>query len=107
MHGDLSSKMLRSTAVGIVLLGLLSGGVPGVKAAQSLTLAWDSSADTNVVGYRVYYGSTTRSYTNSVDVGNATSATISGLQDGSTHYFAATAYNNIGLESAYSSELTV
>ncbi|MFO1477825.1 MAG: Ig-like domain-containing protein [Verrucomicrobiota bacterium] len=73
-------------------------------AAQSVTLAWDASSDTNVVGYRVYYGVASRTYTNMVDVGNTTTATITNLADGTTYYFAATAYNGVGLESDYSNE---
>ena len=107
MVGDFALKTVRSAVVGFVLLGSLFGYPPGVKAAQSLTLAWDQSADSSVTGYRVYYGGASRSYTNSVDAGTATSVTISGLEDGSTHFFAATAYNNIGLESTYSSEIAV
>jgi len=73
-------------------------------ATQSVTLAWDPSPDTNVVGYRVYYGVVSRTYTNVVNVGNATNVTINGLVEGTTYYFAATAYNSLGMESDYSAE---
>ena len=58
-----------------------------------------------MVGYRVYYGVASRTYTNMVDVGAATNVTISGLVEGKTYYFAATAYNILGLESDYSDEV--
>src|SRR5258708_5166666 len=61
-------------------------------AANSVTLAWDPSISTNVAGYRVYYGVASRSYTNSVNAGAATSVTITTLADATTYYFAATAY---------------
>src|ERR1043166_6892644 len=73
-------------------------------AANSVILAWDPSVSTNVTGYRVYYGVESHNYTNTVNVGAATSATISGLADGTTYYFAATAYSTDGIESDYSSE---
>jgi oxalate decarboxylase/phosphoglucose isomerase-like protein (cupin superfamily) len=73
---------------------------------QSVNLAWSPSPDTNVVGYRVYYGVVSRTYTNMVDVGAATNATISGLVEGATYYFAATAYNVLGLESDFSTEVS-
>ena len=38
---------------GILLFALLQNTVT---AAQSVTLAWDPSSNTNVVGYNVYYG---------------------------------------------------
>ncbi|MGD0614730.1 MAG: Ig-like domain-containing protein, partial [Verrucomicrobiota bacterium] len=69
-------------------------------------MAWDPSPDTNVVGYNVYYGVASRTYTNIVDVGDVTNATISGLVEGTTYYFAVTAYNILGMESAYSAEVS-
>jgi hypothetical protein len=73
-------------------------------AADSVTLAWDPSVSTNVAGYRVYYGVASGNYTNSVTVGSATNATVSGLAGATTYYFAATAYDVNGLESDFSSE---
>jgi hypothetical protein len=58
-----------------------------------------------VSGYRLYQGGTSRVYTNWVDSGSTTQATISGLTVGKTYYFAATAYNSSGVESDYSSEV--
>ena len=74
-------------------------------AASSLTLAWDPSTSTNVAGYRIYYGPSSRNYTNTLDVGNATSATLSNLVTGATYYFAATAYDTANLESDFSNEV--
>jgi hypothetical protein len=74
-------------------------------ATQKATLAWNLSPDSNVIGYRVYHGAASRSYTNIVDVGNATSVTISNLVEGATYYFAATAYNVLDMESEYSDEI--
>ena len=71
---------------------------------QSVTLAWDQTTDPYVGGCRTYYGVASPAYTNMVDVGNATDASIPGLVEATTYYFAATAYNTIGLESDYSNE---
>jgi hypothetical protein len=96
----------RITGLTKFLGGLLILVVLGttVQAVQSVTLTWEKSADPTVVGYNVHYGVACRTYTNSIDVGNATNATISGLVEGVTYYFAATAYNTLGLESDYSNE---
>jgi hypothetical protein len=71
---------------------------------QSVTLAWNPSPDSGVAGYRIYYGVGSRTYTNMVDTGTATNATIANLVAGATYYFAATSYNLLGLESDYSTE---
>lgn len=71
-----------------------------------VTFSWDKNAESNVAGYKIYYGSSSRSYNWFIDVGNVTSYTITGLSDGSTYYFAATAYDKSKKESKYSSEIS-
>jgi hypothetical protein len=71
--------------------------------AQSVTVAWNVVS--GAAGYRLYQGGTSRVYTNFTDVGSATQTTVSGLAAGKTYYFAATAYNSMGIESDYSSEI--
>ena len=73
--------------------------------ADSVTLIWNPSPGTNVAGYYVYYGGASRTYTNKSNVGNTTNATVSGILEGPTYFFALTAYNSDGLESDYSNEL--
>ena len=73
--------------------------------AATVTLAWDPNTEPELSGYRIHYGTTSGSYDYSVDVGNYTSCTISGLAEGTTYYFAATAYDSGNGESAYSNEL--
>jgi hypothetical protein len=69
-----------------------------------LSLEWDPNPETNIIGYRLYYGLSGGQYTTSVSVGNQTTYTLGNLTDGKTHYFAVTAYNSYG-ESGYSNEL--
>jgi hypothetical protein len=76
------------------------------KAVQSIAVTWNVSTDTNIVGYRIYTGSVSRSYTNVLILGKVTNATISGLVEGTTYYFTATSYNTLGLESPFSSEIS-
>lgn len=73
-------------------------------AAASVTLAWDASPDASVTGYRIYFGPASGAYTNSVAVGNVTNATVTSLKAGAIYYFAATAHDGSGLESAFSNE---
>jgi hypothetical protein len=99
-------------AVNRFVWGLVLGGVwLGVnalpaKAASSLIIAWTQSSNTNVVGYKVYFGNTSHLYTNVIIAGNVTSTIIPKIVGGMTYYIAATTYNAAGIESAYSTEVS-
>jgi hypothetical protein len=89
-----------------ILLGGLNCCLPTEAwAGQSVKLGWVQSTDPTVTGYKIYYGGTSGHYTNIVDVGNKTLATISNLVEGRTYYFVATAYTVLGMESLPSNEL--
>ena len=77
-----------------------------VPEGPSVTLVWNANTDPNVAGCNVYYGVASGSYTNMINVGNVTNATISGLVAGVTYYFAATAYDSAGAQSGYSAEVS-
>ena len=72
--------------------------------AGDVRLAWTASISTNVVGYKIYYGPASGVYTNTVAVGNTTNAAVTGLVEGVTYYFAATAFDDSGVESQFSNE---
>ncbi|HNY71892.1 MAG TPA: BACON domain-containing carbohydrate-binding protein, partial [Syntrophorhabdus sp.] len=76
--------------------------------AGQVTLAWNKNAEENVVGYNVYYGTSSRNYDFVLDVGDTTTVTISDIPNGFTYYFAVTAYDNSSpsLESTYSNEVS-
>jgi Fibronectin type III domain len=72
----------------------------------SATLAWQPSIDPLVVGYKIYYGTASHTYTNAIDVGNVTQATVSNLSEGVTYYFSVTAYTILDIESPFSNEVS-
>jgi len=96
--------------LGVLLLFALinipeSASADAFAGPSSMTLVWDRSPDADVVGYRVYLGSSSRRYTNSIYVGNVTANSFSGLTSGVSYYMAVTALDSSGLESDYSAEL--
>jgi len=102
--GRISRSLLLILSSFFVLVGLFLLPPPGSYAAQ-VTVAWDPETDPNVAGYKVYYGTASRSYQYNNDAGKNTTSTVSNLQTGTTYYFAVTAYNATGIESGYSAEV--
>ena len=90
----------------LVFFCLLTSGVTVAEASVTVTLAWDTNQEPDVIGYKVHYGTFSKNYQYTVDVNNNTSCTIGGLEEGKTYYIAVTAYNEL-FESDYSTELVV
>ncbi len=98
---------LKYSFLSAVVFGLLvsSSHVSG-QTSQSVPLAWDPSPSPNIVSYAVYYGTASRNYPYTTNVGNRLTATVSGLQPGQTYFFAVTARDSIGMESLPSGEIS-
>jgi len=83
----------------LILVGTVAAG------AERLTLAWDPSPSADVVGYRVYYGTNTRSYRFVTNGGLVLTQSVV-LPWRGRWFFAATAYDTNGLESDFSNEVS-
>jgi hypothetical protein len=82
-------------------------------STASTTLSWaapteneDGTALTDLAGYKIYYGTSSRNYTTEILIDNPSITTylVENLSPG-TYYFAATALNIADEESRYSGEL--
>src|SRR5437899_8821706 len=91
--------------LGACVLTVLCSLAPALSSAAQVTLAWDPNTETDLAGYKLYYSTSSGSYPSSVDVGNLTSYTLSGLLEGRIYYFAVTAYNLSLCESGFSNEV--
>lgn len=88
----------------LILFALLLGPTPLLFAEEAL-FTWDPSPDPDIIGYKLYYGTASGQYEESVDIGNTTSHLLSVVKPG-THYFAVTAYKPGPIESGFSNEVS-
>jgi hypothetical protein len=93
------------------VIGTSKGSV--TPSGTSVSLSWtapstnsDGSPLSDLAGYKVYYGPSSDSYIQSVDVGATAGATISSLSVGSW-CFAVTAYDTSGNESSHSNSVCI
>ncbi|MFA4837269.1 MAG: carboxypeptidase regulatory-like domain-containing protein, partial [Dehalococcoidia bacterium] len=89
-------------------------GLTATSSASGINLTWNANPESDIAGYKVYYGSTTgfpyqgtgAAQGNSpINVGNVTGFNLTGLTG--TQYIAITAYDTDGNESWYSGEMMV
>ncbi len=79
--------------------------------AAQVSFNWQPNSEASLAGYKIHYGTTSRNYTTTVDVGapipvdGRIHATIANIVESETLYFAATAYDTDGFNSEYSEEL--
>ena len=81
--------------------------------AGSIKLTWDAPSTniddtplTDLAGYKIYYGTESNFYSDSLNVGNITSYRVKQLGNGTTYYFNVTAYDHSGNESQLSNEIS-
>jgi fibronectin type III domain protein/galactose oxidase-like protein len=68
-------------------------------------LSWDPPNGFPVTGYKVYYGTASKTYQQAIDVGLTTTYAFSSLNGRTTYYFSVTSYNNSGAESCATNEV--
>ena len=88
----------------LILIFLLVVSLIGYSDTQ--TLSWDANTESDIAGYKMYYGDASGHYTNTIDVGKVTTMQVSNLLNGVTYFFVVTAYNTSGLESLPSNEVS-
>jgi hypothetical protein len=75
---------------------------------NTATLTWTAPTSGAAVGYRVYYGTASKNYSQTKGSGTysaTTNISLSDLPTGNTYYFAVTAVDAAGVESSYSNEV--
>jgi hypothetical protein len=94
------------------LLALILWGAQAL--AGQVQLAWDAPTTytdgtplTDLAGYHLYYWQNSAEVQQSVDVGNQTTYTLTGLVEGATYSVAVTAYTTSGTESSDSNRIVM
>jgi hypothetical protein len=87
------------------ILILCSLGLAGrTLGSQSVELTWNASPSLDIMSYKIYYGTQSGVYRDFVTVADISDVAVPGLQDGQTYYFAVSAVDGEGYESALSPE---
>ncbi len=85
-------------------------GTPSSTAPKtaSATVSWNANTEADLAGYRIYVGTRSGSYgvMGPFEVNNRTSFTITNLPVGATYFFAVSAFDKSGNESAKSAEVS-
>jgi Fibronectin type III domain len=71
-----------------------------------VTLTWPPSTDPYLLGYNIYYGTATQTYTSMIRVGKVTTVTIPNLVGGKTYYFMVKSYDVLGSIIQVSNEMS-
>jgi hypothetical protein len=91
--------------IGVIVIGIISL-FPSFCPAAALLVTWIANTDSDLAGYKVYYGTQSGTYGTIADVQKATSYQISNVQNGSTYYVTVASYDNSGNESSHSTEIS-
>ncbi len=101
-----SLASLASFSVGLWAFGLFYVLLSSMASAAPVTLAWDPVSDSDLAGYKLYYGNASGQYSFSVNVSDTTTTSLSGLDQNRIYYIAVTAYDTSGNESGFSNEVS-
>lgn len=92
------------------LFSLLLLSVPTLSEAALCTLSWNANAESDLAGYHVYHSMSSNGYVMGGFNFNTTQTSLTCEQmgvgmDGKLHYWTATAYDNVGNESSFATQV--
>jgi hypothetical protein len=104
-----AKKQLAITILSVIILVLpqtISRAAVVQESAAVAQVSWDLNPDPNVIGYKVHYGTESRTYRNTINTGLANTIEIGDLTPGQTYYFAVTDCY-VSEETDYSDEVSI
>ena len=112
---EIVAKCTRNLGLAVLLTAVLAAaglGTGSAAQAAQATLSWTASSSyvgggslSGPIGYKIHQGTASGNYSQTIDAGAQTSYTANNLSDGATYYFAVSAYDSLGNESALSAEV--
>ncbi|MGC9324384.1 MAG: hypothetical protein ACP5G0_06495 [Desulfomonilia bacterium] len=96
-----------TTGAKIVSIAVCLCIFPGVLFSAVVRISWNQNTETDLAGYKVYYGTSTGSYCSVLNVGMENRVDVSGFEEQQTYVFAVTAYDRSHNESAFSEEASI
>jgi len=75
--------------------------------ASNIEVTWDANTETDLAGYKVFYGTASGVYSDSVDVGKVLIYNICNVTQGKTYYVALKAYDTSNNLSEFSTEVSL
>jgi CxxC motif-containing protein (DUF1111 family) len=93
-----SQRFYALTAPAVIVIVQAPTGLHTIASGftNAIGLTWAASSTAGVTGYRIFYGTDSANLTNSLDVGNVTSANISDLISGQTYFLAVVTLTSSG-----------
>lgn len=76
-------------------------------SAQTVIVTWDANTEPDLAGYKIYYGTQSRTYDTIINIGADTIKLLNGFEVDKEYFFAVTAYDSAGNESEYSDEVSI
>jgi fibronectin type III domain protein/dockerin type I repeat protein len=98
---DIRPKAAAVAGFALLLSFMFSGPL---FSATTIQLSWSPNSEPDLSGYRLRYGTSPGSYTQTINVGKVTTYSISGLDSSLTYYFVLHAYDGAGNVSLPSNE---
>ena len=90
-----------------------SSAITSSAGSGTIKVAWDSNSEEDVVGYRIFYGTSPGKYKNCVDVGKVTESSLGVIQynltslvKGKQYYIAVVAVDKYNQQSSFSVEVS-
>jgi len=90
-----------------------SSAITSSAGSGTIKITWDSNTDKDLVGYRIFYGTSPGKYKNCVDVGKVTESSLGVIQynltslvKGKQYYIAVVAVDKYNQQSSFSVEVS-